>query len=167
MREESVGWSLLALVVSTSWARSGIYGGWHPPLWALVALMAGLIGWSVIRADSVIRRRILTDPLFISGLFLSVLLVMQWRNVGGVPFVNIFSGQLCYTPPPMEGWPFSLEGQLSRQQLLWFVPPVLFLTVVRHLFSRSRCNRVFRAIVCSDSERCCQSCSSHEISMSR
>ncbi|MDH3346399.1 MAG: O-antigen ligase family protein [Kiritimatiellaceae bacterium] len=145
--EKSAGWSLLGLLSYTAWARSGIYGPWHFPLWILFALFAVCSGACLVQVDRTVRRQFFTDPLLLIGFLFSVLLLIQWLNAGGTPFINIFTGQYNYTAPPLEGWPFSIEARLSRQQLAWFVPAALFLPVVRHLFSRPQCKWLLRGMV--------------------
>lgn len=143
----SIVWAVSVLVVCTGWACSGTYGVCHPPLWFLTAGLALLTVRALVQAEASVRRRFLRDPVFISGALLSLLLLVQWRNAGGELFADIFTGRYDYTPPPLKGWPFSLEARLSRQQLLWFVPPTLFLPAVRHLISRSDGKRLLRILL--------------------
>jgi O-antigen ligase len=81
------------------------------------------------------RKGLFLDPLFSFALLLNILLFIQWRNAGGTLFLNMITAEYSITPPPLEGWPFSVEAGLSRQQLAWFAPAGLLAIAARHLFS--------------------------------
>lgn len=145
--ERSVGWSLLCVCVCTSWARSGMYGPWLPWLWIPAAVFFGLSAACLLCADGAGKRRFFSDPLLPLGLLFSALLLIQWQNTGGQPFVAIFTQQLSYTPPRWAGWPFSIDAHLSRQPLFWFIPAMSFLLVVRNLLSRETCQVLFQGLM--------------------
>lgn len=139
--------SIGLLLFCTAWARSGIYGPWHPLLWALFFFMLVACGICLIQADWAVRRRVLFDPLLPIGFSLFLLLFIQWRNAGGHPFLNLFTDQYRYMPPPIEGLPFSVEARLSREQLIWFTPVWIMLLAVRNLFTQTTVKWLFRVLV--------------------
>jgi hypothetical protein len=129
--------TLLLLCTYTAWARSGIYGPWHSPVWILTF---GLLLMSVVtcaHAAAEKRRAFFRDPLLYIGLGLNLFLLVQWLNAGGHLYVNMFTGEYNYTDPPLPGLPFSLEPKLSIQPLVWFVPISLALPVVRNLLGHA------------------------------
>lgn len=138
---------MLLLLLYTAWARSGVYAPWHGPLWVLTGALLLVSTAAVIQASPERRRRILRDPLVYIWILLTLLLLLQWLNTGGVLYVNLFTGDYAYTAPRWRGWPFSIDAPLSCQQLAWFIPAGLLLFDLRHLLSRASIKWLLHALL--------------------
>lgn len=145
--EKQTAGSLLTLLIYTAWAGSGIYGGWHAPLWVLFAVFTFFFVWLAIKKNHSQKTALWKTPLFLTGLVLVALLFIQWVNTGGILFKNMFTGKYSFTPPAIPWLPFSVDASLSRQQLAWFAPAWIMALAVRYLFSRATIKWLLWAMV--------------------
>lgn len=136
-----LGFGLLFLYIYIVWARSGIVGPLHEPVWWMLAgfmlLFFAAKLMEVRRGSNFGIMSLLRDPLFYVGALLVILVLLQWWNSGRVGVLNFLTGQMVYADPPHPKWPSSINPYYSRHMLVWFVPLWLMLLAVRHGLSRA------------------------------
>jgi O-antigen ligase len=98
-------------------------------------------------ARSRVIGRLFRDPLLLVGIFLSILLVLQWANSGCPQLQDPITKQFLPGPPPWPGAPFSVDPEESRQQLFWFLPAFAAVLAVRHGVTRLGKHRLLLFLV--------------------
>ncbi len=138
---------VIALAIWPAWLR----GGTPPALqWPFVPLGSALLALCALLPVSMASRQSalsiwLRDPFFYAGLFLLVLLGLQWRYAGRILFLNPVDRLWTYSPPLRPGWPFAFTRPESAEMLRWFFPAWAIGLVLRsHVFERRIIVKLFR-----------------------
>jgi hypothetical protein len=133
---------LLPLIMIPVWLAGGIYPPWQEPL-------KYLTGWAWLcfllappnRGFPPLGKRLvnlLRDPATWCVLAFWGFLWLQSWNSGRIQTIDFDTGKYVYSPPPVAGLPGSFSPEESLEMLVWFVPvlsALLILRACRHTLS--------------------------------
>lgn len=120
---------VLAILVYTAWAWSGLRPSFH----RIAVFLAAFLALALFAPHPNLPRRILRlrDPVFPLGLALIALLAIQWFNAGRELILDPALNQWVYTDPPHPRLPFAFTRPEAWQIITWFFPAWILLLAVR------------------------------------
>ncbi|MGE5341624.1 MAG: O-antigen ligase family protein [Candidatus Omnitrophota bacterium] len=127
---------VLIPVLFPAWVRSGMIREYLSPYWYLSISCFFIFMFSrYLNRESRIRSpvmEILRDPFFYLALMFITQLTIQSWNAGKVRIVDSVTQRVGFSPPHIAWLPGAVDSLLSWDMVVWFLPPLLTVLILRH-----------------------------------
>ena len=147
------------IAIYLAWMRGGtvpdpvFYG---PLPWLAAGLVEMILLFPLLKkgetdADgrSRVVRSLLSDPVFYLGVLFLAYVGIQCANGPCELQYDVEAAQWKFSPPPLDGWPFSVSRAEAGQLLYWYAPVFAVILAMRHGLSRRAKLNLLRVLVVS------------------